>query len=270
MSRIRTIKPEFWSDEKISEVSRDARLLFIGMWNYADDYGNIERSAKQMKARIFPYDEIDCEILLNELITVGLVIEYSVMERKYLHVRNFTTHQKIDKPSKARFPYPPGNNYGNVQIPLDEGSPLEGKGKEWSGRERKGKGKDVKEGEDGSIEEPPKSALPDPTNSSIVVMTIENLREQMLGQMFIENSSIALHTDIDTFRRFVEDWCNEKELTYDFMYPIGRLKGFLISDFKRQKKGGFNNVKGTKMDNDEILRLAEKKAKEEGREGGAK
>jgi len=34
MARIRTIKPEFWTAEQVMELSRDARLLFIGMWNF--------------------------------------------------------------------------------------------------------------------------------------------------------------------------------------------------------------------------------------------
>ena len=30
MARIRTIKPDFWTDEKVVELSAFARLLFIG------------------------------------------------------------------------------------------------------------------------------------------------------------------------------------------------------------------------------------------------
>lgn len=29
--RIRTLKPECWQDEKIGQLSRDARLLFVGL-----------------------------------------------------------------------------------------------------------------------------------------------------------------------------------------------------------------------------------------------
>ena len=43
MPRIRTIKPEFWTDEKVGECSIPARLLFIATWNIADDRGNLER-----------------------------------------------------------------------------------------------------------------------------------------------------------------------------------------------------------------------------------
>ena len=266
MSRIRTIKPEFWSDEKISEVSRDARLLFIGIWNYADDYGNIERSSKQMKARIFPYDsDIDCEALLNELIDKHLVIQYSAEENNYVHVRGFNKHQKIDKPSKARFPYPQGDNYENTHGVLDEGSPLEGNGKEGNGKgvvvDRK-EGENGKNGENGEIKESPQA------NPSLVVMSIEDLRKQMTGEIFIDQACMTLHTDPETFRQFVEDWCNTKAITQDFHYPIGRLRGFLLSDFKNQKKVGINNVKRSKMDDEEVLRLAEKLAAEQ--EGGTR
>nr|MBF6067360.1 primosomal protein [Klebsiella pneumoniae] len=37
MARIRTIKPEFWTDEDMAEVSEPACLLAIGLLNYADD-----------------------------------------------------------------------------------------------------------------------------------------------------------------------------------------------------------------------------------------
>ena len=32
MARIRTVKPEFWTDEKVVECSIPARLLFIGLF----------------------------------------------------------------------------------------------------------------------------------------------------------------------------------------------------------------------------------------------
>ena len=39
MARIRTVKPDIWTDEKFVELSPLARLLFIGLWNFADDEG---------------------------------------------------------------------------------------------------------------------------------------------------------------------------------------------------------------------------------------
>lgn len=104
MARIRTIKPEFWTDEALTECSLSARLLFIGTFNFADDNGNLEASAKQLKMKIFPADNIDCQPLLNELITHGLLIEYSYQGVKYLNIKGFKKHQVINRPSKTNIP----------------------------------------------------------------------------------------------------------------------------------------------------------------------
>jgi hypothetical protein len=104
MARIRTIKPDFWTDEKLTECSLSARLLFIGTWNFADDNGNLDRSSKQMKARIFPLDNIECEPLIQELIAQGLLTEYAVNEKIFLHIQGFTKHQLINRPSKPVCP----------------------------------------------------------------------------------------------------------------------------------------------------------------------
>jgi len=78
MARIRTVKPEFWTDEKIVEWSISARLLFVGLFNFSYDKGCMERSPKRIKMQVFPADTIDCEPLIMELITHGLLTEYSV------------------------------------------------------------------------------------------------------------------------------------------------------------------------------------------------
>lgn len=102
--RIRTVKPDFWTDDAVTDCSLSARLLLIGTLNAADDEGNLERSAKQLKAKIFPNDAIDCEPLIQELISHGLLIEYSVSGQKYLHIKGFSKHQVINRKSKPRCP----------------------------------------------------------------------------------------------------------------------------------------------------------------------
>lgn len=104
MARIRTIKPEFWTDEKVGDVSVSARLLLIASLNFADDYGGLNRSSKQLKAQAFPYDNVDCESLVQELLRVGLFVEYEVDGTKYLHIKNFRKHQKVENPAKPRIP----------------------------------------------------------------------------------------------------------------------------------------------------------------------
>lgn len=140
MARIRSIKPEFWSDDTVTECSLSARLLFIGTWNFADDAGNLDRSAKQIKTRVFPIDSIDCEPLIQELIEHGLLIEYSVEGKKYLHIPGFADHQLINRPSKPVVPgyvKPQGvlteDSVSNVKVGLSTHSGGEGRGEEGRG-----------------------------------------------------------------------------------------------------------------------------------------
>ena len=143
MARIRSIKPEYWSDDSVTACSMPARLLFIGLWNFADDAGNLDRSAAQIKARVFPVDRVNCEPLVNELLTHGLLREYSVTGRKYLNIPGFVEHQVINRPSKPSCPaYDDSlNTHGIVSEPsvsthgVQEGKVQEGRGSE--GRRRR-------------------------------------------------------------------------------------------------------------------------------------
>jgi hypothetical protein len=143
VARIRTVKPDFWTDAAVGECSVSARLLLIASLNFADDYGGLDRSSKQLKAQAFPYDNIDCEPLVQELIRHGLFIEYEVDGRKYLHIKGFRKHQKVENPAKPRIPL-----YESTPTPkqtITEASPnpprvvavssLEGNGREGKGRE---------------------------------------------------------------------------------------------------------------------------------------
>lgn len=130
MARIRTIKPEFWSSEQIMDCSTNARLLFIGLWNFCDDGGNHPASARTIKAEIFPGDDIasaDIQRMLDELSSNHLIVRYIAENKEFYHVTGWK-HQKIDKPS---YKYPPYSDDENKTIRriLDEDSPPEGKGK---------------------------------------------------------------------------------------------------------------------------------------------
>lgn len=97
MARIRTVKPDFWTDEKVVECSFEVRLLFIGLFNFADDNGNMVNSHRRIKMQIFPADVIDCKPLIDELIKHGLVISYEFNGINYLNIKGFKKHQYIKK-----------------------------------------------------------------------------------------------------------------------------------------------------------------------------
>lgn len=104
MARIRTIKPEFWTDEKVIELSPYARLLFIGMWNFVDDEGRAEYSPTRLKLQILPSDDVNIEELCAELTRLELVSIYSHNSKDYMEVTNFSKHQRIDKRRKSKHP----------------------------------------------------------------------------------------------------------------------------------------------------------------------
>lgn len=131
MARIRTIKPDFWTDERLTECSMSARLLFIGLLNFADDAGNLARSAKKIKMQIFPADAVDCEPLICELLAHGILIEYSVNGDKYLNIKGFLKHQVINRPSSSCIPPPEITDESHTTHGgLTEDSLREGKGRE--------------------------------------------------------------------------------------------------------------------------------------------
>ncbi|MCK1718881.1 hypothetical protein [Bradyrhizobium sp. 141] len=116
MARYRTIKPEFWSSEQVMECSPIARLMFIGLWNFADDAGRYSYSPKTIKAQVFPGDDITTEAIrgmVGELSENGLVRPYTVDGKEYLLITGWH-HQKIDKPQKPRHPAPPPEDSPNV------------------------------------------------------------------------------------------------------------------------------------------------------------
>ncbi|VIO80080.1 hypothetical protein [Bradyrhizobium ivorense] len=138
MARIRSIKPEFWTSEQVVECSPIARLLFIGIWNFADDAGRIPASPRTLKLQIFPGDDFSSETIrgmVDELSANGLVVRYEVDGKEFLQVTGWH-HQKIDKPQPPKYPSPPrtvGDRSPNIRRMVS----TERIGKEGIGGERK-------------------------------------------------------------------------------------------------------------------------------------
>lgn len=130
MSRIRSIKPEFWSSEQVMECSLTARLMFIGLWNFCDDAGRHPLAPKQIKALIFPGDDVtadDIRRMIGELSANGLLAVYSVDDKEYFQITGWQ-HQKIDRPQPARYPGPNDDHSSNARDGADDDS--DGKGVE--------------------------------------------------------------------------------------------------------------------------------------------
>ena len=105
MSRIRSVHPGLWSDERFVSVTAWARLLFVGLWNECDDQGSFEWSPLKLKMRIFPADSIDVAPLLMDLEAAGCVMRYEAGARPYGAIRNFCRWQRPKKPNTI-YPQP--------------------------------------------------------------------------------------------------------------------------------------------------------------------
>lgn len=142
MARIRTIKPEFWTDEKIGNLKRDERLLFIGLWNLADDEGVVKASPAFIKGQLFSYD---VELRLNTVVewidslqNARMIIPFIFNNESYFVIRTFIDHQVINRPSKSKIPASILNEINDsvsAHGVFTEGSQPERKGKE-QGKER--------------------------------------------------------------------------------------------------------------------------------------
>lgn len=106
MARIRTIKPEFWTDGNVVKLSPLARLFFIGMWNFTlCDHGHVADDVFRLKLQILPIDDVNPEDLLSEIMAAGRVQRISDGSgRSFLHIKRFEDHQKIDPRWKTRCP----------------------------------------------------------------------------------------------------------------------------------------------------------------------
>ena len=112
--RIRSIKPEFWTSTAISSLAIEDRLLFIGLWSYVDDNGVGLDRLSLIATDLFP-DDVERDPRdtfarvqrgLSNLSEAGRIARYAVENRDYLAIANWSEHQRIDKPAKARYPLP--------------------------------------------------------------------------------------------------------------------------------------------------------------------
>ena len=109
MARYRRIKPEYWSDDKVIELTHSARLFFIGLWNFADDTGVHKNNPRQLKAEIFPADDIsvnDVQEILRLLYEQALIVYND--DQSLLRIKGFLNHQKIDRPQPSKYVFVEG------------------------------------------------------------------------------------------------------------------------------------------------------------------
>ena len=106
MPRIRTIKPEFATDEKLAKVSREARLTFVLLVTQADDDGLLNGRMRQLLGALYPHDEdvgaAQLDHWLKELEHIGAVRwRETVDAAPVIELVNWSRHQRIDHKGRS-------------------------------------------------------------------------------------------------------------------------------------------------------------------------
>jgi len=108
MARRRMIDPNIWQSEDFSKLSLLAKLLFIGMFSVADDYGKGRGKPVYLKSTIFPYDDgmrlTDVEKALSEIGSNMSVTFYAHNGSDYYRMDNWDKWQTVDKPQPSKIP----------------------------------------------------------------------------------------------------------------------------------------------------------------------
>jgi hypothetical protein len=109
MARIRTVKPDLFTNERCAECSVTAVLTYIGLFTQADDQGRHRDNAAIITGVLWPlrseHTPVHVEDDLQQLADAGLICRYTGCDgKRYLHIVGWFEHQKIDKPSQSRLP----------------------------------------------------------------------------------------------------------------------------------------------------------------------
>jgi len=206
--RKRMIDPSFWRDEKISKCSCMERLLFIGLWTFAEDSGAGRASPLLIKADIFPYDtlrEADIQKSLQKLSELGLINLYERTGQQYYFVTNFKKHQTINKPSQCYLPTPLPEDYRSTPVVVT------------SEDKEKIKEKEVKLREENECAESAGGSAP-----PVIFLTLNTGEEYPI------------------YKKQTDEW-SELYPSVDVMQELRNMRGWLIANpSKRKTKSGIS------------------------------
>lgn len=166
MPRIRSIKPEFFTSLTVADLTPEQRLTFIGLWTHADDEGRCVDDARLIKAAIWPLDDrttADIEEDLRALSESSLILRYTLNRKRYMAVRGWAEHQRINRPTASKLPPPPEAPIPDLTCGDEDSRTPHGGVTDDSLAERKGKeqGKEQGTGK-GTPSPPPAASTSDP------------------------------------------------------------------------------------------------------------
>ena len=111
MSRLRNrmVKADFWTDPELLRWPLAKRMLYQGLWAFAEDSGCLEDDPFGWKLSIFPSpvdSDITVELLTewrDDLVASGKLYRYEADGKHYLFIRTFHQHEHPRNPQRVFF-----------------------------------------------------------------------------------------------------------------------------------------------------------------------
>ena len=114
MSRLRNriVKADFWTDPELLRWPLAKRVLYQGLWAFAEDSGCLEDDPFGWKLSIFP-SPVDSDITVDlltewrdDLVASGKLYRYEADGKHYLFIRTFHQHEHPRNPQRPDLPLP--------------------------------------------------------------------------------------------------------------------------------------------------------------------
>lgn len=110
MARIRTIKPEFFTSPDTAKASIEARLFYIALWCWADDWGIGEANMNALLGFAFPEDDEktrkEIQSLCKEVANTYGTLFYENNGRYFYAIPSWEDHQRTQRRAQRRNPAP--------------------------------------------------------------------------------------------------------------------------------------------------------------------
>jgi hypothetical protein len=105
MARHRIIPSDIWTWEAVIDCAAMTRLLFIGLWSFADDFGVQPLRPRTIRMQVFPDDTIENDsvrAMIDELAARKLVRVYEAEGQEYVEVVDWAQFQRVGTRASRR------------------------------------------------------------------------------------------------------------------------------------------------------------------------
>ncbi len=129
MSRIRTVKPEFFTHQGLFQATTASQLplrcAFIGLFTCCDRHGRFRWDPTRLKLKILPYDSLDFSEVLEALAQAGFLRKYAYRGELYGCIPSWHKHQKINHRESPSILPAPDNLESKLCVPYASDLPKE-------------------------------------------------------------------------------------------------------------------------------------------------